>query len=1226
MKTVKEYLLEQVAEKKLAPEEAITYLQQLGSHEPSSHPEIALLGMACRLPGARSPEELWQHLVAKRDLVNAFPKSRIDDVRYVNKKIFDETRGLNCRTGTYLDRIDLFDSQFFGFTPAEARVMDPAQRIFLEVAIEALEHAGLTEDELKGSKTGIYVGYSVNDDNYIDILAKDDPNVLIGNQPAMLAYRLSFMFDLRGPTMLIDTSCSSSLVAIHQACQAIESGDCDQAIVGGVNLRIFPAIREIANLGIEAFDGRCKTFDEKANGTNIGEGIACIVIKRKDLAEKDRNTIYALVKGTAVNSDGASNGITSPNPEAQMQVICKAWDKAGINPEQLAFIESHGTGTKLGDPIEISGLTHAFKKYTDKKGICPLGALKTNIGHLEATAGIAGFIKTVLALSKHSLPPNIHFHTPNPFIDFANSAVYPNVDQKELSSNNAPLLAAISSFGISGTNCHVVVEEYKSVLPQVASNGPHLLFVSAKCEESLKMNLASLRDYLKTQADELLPHISYTLAVGRNHYAYRAAVVCSTVQEAEAILTQALENSGEVANFYMHDTRSSTMAPVTNSSPYVDQYLSGRPVLWKRLYTSKELKKIALPPYQFFSKRHWPKLEVEKKHDVKSRLNSLYYDLEWKQEEKSTWKSLNLAGQTWLFLVHSCSEHDRFVAQARLLGIEAITVYPGSGFLEESKTSYTIDPRDPDHYKRVCEAAVIRGIFHMWDCKPVDDAFTSYKGVGTSQDESTFSTFHLVRALRDELTAKECKLITLSSYAELVGAEGEDFDPTRMPSLGLNKVVSQEFPKVQSLAIDVDFDHFDDATIDKIIHEVFDQQSYQDPFVAFRNGKRYVQILERKNIESLPDAPFTIRENGVYLIAGGAGYLGLESARYLSQKARVKIALVGRKSEEEFSEKQQRIVSEIRASGSQVIYLQGDTTNERECTAIVSSVVEQLGPINGIFVAIKNVSHELIENISFDRFKANVLAKLQVIWLLDELTKEYKPDFMATFSSISSLTGGPTGADCCAQNLFLDSFGKWRNEEGRYTVTMNYTLIEADDTSLLSDRMSMIPPVTKDEFLACLDLFLTKRLPFAVVADFDSHVMGLVLPFMKIRFSDKIVKTFTVEETAKDTKVDYSLDEIKAVMGAIWKDILGYSEIADNAGFFDLGGDSISAVKLIHLVKVQLQVELDVADLYSYSLFSELCGYIHAKTQKQPLDQIAKLLDDLDMGKIDVLEAVDLIK
>ena len=410
MDTLTDYILSQVAEKRLSAEKASLYLDSLEAKAQPDHVEYAVIGMACRFAGADTPDAFWENLMKRHDSVGAFPKQRAHDVKYVSEQTFNLFNDFQCRVGSYFDRIDLFDHSFFKITAAEARVMDPSQRIFLEVAVEALEDAGLTEENLKGSNTAVFVGYSINEDNYVDILPKDDPNIALGNQPSVLAYRLSFLYDMHGPTVVIDTACSSSLVAVHQACQAIAVGDCDQAIVGGVNVRIFPAIREISNLGIEAFDGRCKTFDEKANGTNIGDGVAALIIKRKDLAEKDGDFIHAVIKGSAVNSDGSASGITAPNPEAQAGALQAAWKKAKINPSEISFIETHGTGTKLGDPVEVLGLTHAFAGSTDQGQFCPLGAVKTNIGHLEATSGMAGLIKAILCLRHRQLPPNIHFN------------------------------------------------------------------------------------------------------------------------------------------------------------------------------------------------------------------------------------------------------------------------------------------------------------------------------------------------------------------------------------------------------------------------------------------------------------------------------------------------------------------------------------------------------------------------------------------------------------------------------------------------------------------------------------------------------------------------------------------------------------------------------------------------------------------------------------------------
>lgn len=1237
METLKDYILSRVADKQLSVEKAAVYLQEIEQSPDmrSSNTEYAVIGMACRLPGADTPEAFLENLLHRRDCIGAFPKNRIDDVKYVNQHTYDTFNGFQCRVGGYLDRIDLFDHAFFKITPAEARVMDPSQRIFLEVAVEALESAGLTEEGLRESNTGVFVGYSINEDNYIDILSKDDPNIALGNQPSVLAYRLSFLYDMRGPTMVIDTACSSSLVAVHQACLSITAGDCDQAIVGGVNIRIFPAIREISNLGIEAFDGRCKTFDEKANGTNIGDGVAAIVLKRRDLAEKDGDYIYAIIKGSAVNSDGNANGITAPNPEAQAAVLQAAWKKANIHPEEMSFIETHGTGTKLGDPIEVLALTHAFAGTTHKNQFCPLGAVKTNIGHLEATSGMAGLIKAILCLSHRQLPPNIHYQKPNPYIDFENSPVFPASFFIDWKDKPGPLIAGISSFGISGTNCHLVIGESQERRVNSTNDPLHvepLIFLfSVKQKESLVPLLEKYLHWFEKHPSLSLQDLSYTLACARNHYDYRIAFVANNLTDLSQKIRFAIEDSTfkGFANegIYSEDTQ------LQNAPELVCLYLQKAHIYWKRYFPEGFGHKIPLPTYAFHHRRHWPKLEIEKNFSMGERLRSVFYQLEWMEEplvfsESELRQNLQ---KRFLFFIHPTETHEAFANFIEAQGIPIFRVYPSKDFNSYQNRCY-IDPRSALDYERLIEEVLnsdqgsLGGIVHLWDCTPISHSMKSWEGIKESQLYGAFTIFHLTRAMQKKYPQGEWKLINLTSHAQKVAQGNHSIDPTRMSAFGINKVTSQEMPLVQSLAIDTELYP---SLFQSLFKEIFGTANYAQAVVGYRDGKRYIQILSRKNIDSIGERQVAIRKHGVYLIAGGAGYLGLATARLLAEKEQVKIVLTGRKSENDLSVKQRASIEEIRKLGSEIVYVQSDVTHFESCQDLITSIEKKWGAINGIFVAIKNISHKRLDDVSFEEFSSNILAKVQGTWLLDDLTKHLPIDFMATFSSISSLTGGPTGADCSASNLFLDSFGDWRNDQGRPTITMNYTLIEADDGSLLSDRMSMIPPLSKEEFLGCLELCLTKKIDFAVMADFNSRVMGLVLPFMKIRFSSELSRQFQDLKESKPTsqgefKTEMTLDEIIFILKEIWKDVLGYEEIDAKANFFEIGGESISAVKLLHLANVQLQIQLEISDLYSYPVLEDLARSIAERLgRKKEGKSLEQLLEDFQSGKIDISQTAE---
>lgn len=1253
MKNLQDYILEQVSQKKLTAIEAMQLLNELKNSNPSQSKEYAVIGIACRFPQAETPNQFWKNLINKKDTIGSFPKNRIQDVKCINQQTYEMFRDLNCRVGSYLDRIDLFDHTFFGVTPSETRVMDPQQRIFLETAVEALEDAGLTEDELKASKTGVYVGFSINDDNYIDILAKDDPNVALGNQPSMLAYRLSFLYDLRGPTMIVDTACSSSLVAVHQACQAISTGDCEQAIVGGVNIRLFPAIREINNLGIEAYDGRCKTFDEKANGTNIGDGVAALVIKRKDLAERDGDFIHAIIKGSAVNSDGSSNGITAPNPEAQASVISEAWKKAGIDPEKLNFIETHGTGTKLGDPIEITGLSHAFSEFTSKKQFCALGAVKTNIGHLEATSGMAGLIKAILSLKHRQLPPNIHFTKPNPFIDFDNSPVYVNTKLKTWAPSEGKLTAGTSSFGISGTNCHVVLEEYHPARNEIKDE-PSLIFISAKNEESLKGILSKYSQYLNN-CPYSLADICFSSAIARNHYSHRIAIIANSIVDLKDKIDLYLSGREHLDNlldsdiFYQNLTlnRSWTcQIKLTEEFEHLlNLYFSGQHIDWKSVLSHKSGRKVPLPTYSFLPKRHWPKIEIEI-GDMEQRIDSVCHAMKWVEEENTPAVVDGNYGK-YLFFMQDLPAHDSFFNLSGKRGVQGTKVYMGTEFKRINDKVFTIDPNNSDHYEKLVEElsrdGQIAGVVHMWDCMPISNAMDSFEGISESQIAGTFSSYHLIRAFKKQCNEPAIRFISMTAYAHKVTENDTVIDPSRMPSLGINKVISQEYPKTLSISIDCDIDRYNDSIGAMLFSEIFDNVAYKDAVVAIRKGKRFVQIIDRVNLSEIKDRRVSIRENGVYVIAGGTGYLGMQTALLLARKARVKIALLSRRPSSELTEKHQMQFEEIRKNGSEVIFIQTDVTNPKSCQEAINAINSQFGTINGVFVANKNISHQRLDVVSYDFIRSNILSKLRAVWLLDYLTAGQNLDFMATFSSISSLTGGPTGADCCASNLFLDSYGDYRNDLGKTTITMNFTLIEADDGSLLSDRLTMIPPLTKEEYIRCLEIFLTKELNFAAMADFNSHVMTLVLPFMKLRFSENLLREFNSasQTTAKKDAVGnasktlpskknerMAFEEILGLMKKIWMDVLGYTELEDEANFFDIGGDSISAVKLLHLAKVQLQVDLNVSDLYSYPIVKDLCKYVNKKLYgEESSDQsLKKLLEGIDSGSMELEEAVNLLK
>ncbi len=454
---------------------------------------IAIIGIGCRFPGgADNPEAFW-HLL--RDGVNAItevPSDRWDIDAYYDPDP-DAPGKMYTRYGGFLGQVDTFDPQFFGISPREAVSLDPQQRLLLEVSWEALENANQVPEQLFSSSTGVFIGICAND--YSKVLSRGMTQTPIdayfgtGNALSVAAGRLSYTLGLTGPSMAVDTACSSSLVAVHLACQSLRSRECDLALVGGVNLLLAPeASINFSKARMMAADGRCKTFDAAADGYVRGEGCGVLVLKRLSAAVADADNILAVIRGSAVNQDGPSGGLTVPSGPSQQAVIRQALDNAGVKSSQVSYVEAHGTGTFLGDPIEVGALGAVFGKERPQDNRLVIGSVKTNIGHLEAAAGIAGLIKVVLSLQHEEIPPHLNFKQPNPHITWDELPAVIPTERMLWPSGERRRLAGVSSFSFSGTNAHIVLEEAPVSEPvQAEVERPlHLLTLSAKTEEALK--------------------------------------------------------------------------------------------------------------------------------------------------------------------------------------------------------------------------------------------------------------------------------------------------------------------------------------------------------------------------------------------------------------------------------------------------------------------------------------------------------------------------------------------------------------------------------------------------------------------------------------------------------------------------------------------------------------------------------------------------------------------
>lgn len=616
--------------------------------------DIAVIGISGKFAGNSDLEEFWDMLVHGKDGIRAFPKKRRQDVEEYLRCIGVKDVNVDYHVGGFLEEIDKFDSKFFSISPREANLMDPNQKLFLETVWNAIEDAGYGGKKLYGTKTSVYLGYSTDfGEEYKKFIQAMDPDAakisVTGNIKSIISSRVSYILNLLGPSIVVDTACSSGLVSVHLACRSIRSGECDIAIAGGV--KVFPlpiksdgetkwGIQIVDD--IESSSGKTKTFDDDSDGTVIGEGVSAIILKSLGKAIEDKDNIYAVIKGSAINQDGSSIGITAPNSRAQEEVICAAWKDAGIDPETISYIEAHGTGTKLGDPVEISGIQRAFKHYTDKKQFCSIGTVKANIGHLDSTAGMSGLVKAILSLYNKQLPPTINFNKPNQKIDFVESPIYVNDLLRDWETEGTPRRCGVSSFGLSGTNCHIVLQEAPCrKIHENVKNGLEVLSLSAKSKETLDCIIRQYIDFLGSEHVPSLANICFTANTGRGHYGYRVAIIAMNLEELKHKLVQISDYAytyNRIENvFYgcykvvqdqkkFKDLGEITEDEKRNICSQADSriqellslgvteerlrglcslYIKGADVEWDYFYKNASLSRVRLPSYPFEKTRHW---------------------------------------------------------------------------------------------------------------------------------------------------------------------------------------------------------------------------------------------------------------------------------------------------------------------------------------------------------------------------------------------------------------------------------------------------------------------------------------------------------------------------------------------------------------------------------------------------------------------------------------------
>jgi acyl transferase domain-containing protein len=593
---------------------------KLDALEYAKREPIAIIGMGCRFPGgADSPEAFWQILRDGTDAITDVPEDRWDMEAFYDSNP-DIPGKIYTRKGGFLSQVDTFNPQFFGICATEAKSLDPQQRLLLEVSWEALENANQPSEKLHNSLTGVFIGICSND--YNNMIWKGgatqvDAFCATGNALSIAAGRISYALGLKGPSLAIDTACSSSLVALHLACQQLRNRECNLALAGGVHLLLSPETSvAFARTRMLDPDGRCKTFDADANGYVRGEGCGVIILKRLSDALADGDNIAAVIRGSAVNHNGRSSSLVAPHGPSQQTLIRQALENAGVEASQVSYVEVQGTGTSLGQPIEVEALGAVYCKNRTQDNPLVISSVKTNIGHLEAASGMASLIKVILAMQHQKIPPHLHFHRPNPYIDWDKLPVKVPTELLPWKSGEDKRFAGVSAFGFSGTNAHILLESAPlKEHPKSSKSGLQLLTLSAKTQESLVELTKQYVKYLGSHLELNLGDICFTANTRRSHFQYRLAVIASSTDElanklSAFIVGKEVEGLVKGKAISSSEFDLSSLDILTNDREkfltlLASSYISGAKIDWSIVNKDDSCQFLQLPNYPWQRQRYW---------------------------------------------------------------------------------------------------------------------------------------------------------------------------------------------------------------------------------------------------------------------------------------------------------------------------------------------------------------------------------------------------------------------------------------------------------------------------------------------------------------------------------------------------------------------------------------------------------------------------------------------
>ena len=1163
---------------------------------------IAVIGMSGQFPGAGDVHAFWDNLVAGRNDVRRLPPHYLDQQKHVGKAWEKPC----YRWGGILEERDCFDPLFFQISPREAESMSPHQRLILQEAWKGLEDAGYNPKSLANSRVGLFIG--AEPAGYFH-------ESFTGHSDAIIASRLSYYLNLRGPALVVNTGCSSSGVGIHLACESLRNGESSMALAGGV----FAAMNQtlltsLSETGMLSPTGQCHPFDASGNGTVLSEGVGIVVLKRLSDAISAGDAIYGVIEGSGMNQDGASNGMTAPNGVAQEALIRDVYRKFRINPEQISYIEAHGTGTKLGDPVETNALVRAFKQFTDTKHYCALGTAKSHIGHTAASAGVIGLIKILLSIKHRKIPGLLHFKNLNPLIEIEDSAFYVNRDLSPWRpKGNQPLMAALSSFGHSGTNAHIVVKEYipqqKAPESTVIPGKAVLIPLSAKNEECLKAYAEKLRNFitstLSLQPSALsLSDIAYTLQIGREEMNARVIFLAGDLPglmgqlkafgEGKSPIEQCRQGHVDEKKGMTHlfasdeDTREMIAKWIAKGklNKVAELWTHGVTIDWNLLYGEVKPRRISLPTYPFAKERYGlerkgyePEMPEPGKQWIGASTDGPSEGLAMMTPK---WDVIPMPEKIPLFPDRTARVVMAGGTREQKKAIQ--DVYPNTRSWEIHRR-YRIEEM-ADQLKSIDSPDHIIWIAPDGPFKPfADDSLAQEQNLGTLQ------VFRMIKALLAlGYGTKDLAWTVITTQTQAVRSV-DRVNPTHAGVHGLMGSLAKEYPhwKVRLLDMEAGGQQSSIRSLQSTINDWPVKEMFSLPFdplgdaFAYRGNEWFRQSLIPVPVQTHGAGTRTLyRSEGVYVVIGGAGGIGEAWSRHMVEKYRAQIIWIGRRKKDAQIHGKLESISQY---GPIPTYIRADATDQNALQKAYEEIKRTHGRIHGVIHSAIVLSDQSLANMDEEQFQAGLRAKVDVSVRLVQVFQKEPLDFVLFFSAMQSFIKAPGQSNYASGCTFKDAFAQRLSQEWPCAVKIvnwgYWGSVGIVANSFYKERMENagFGSIEPEEAMSALETLLQSPM----------NQMALFKPLDKMPRAMEGVSVHGPEESDKKTDKHVRAMILDCLAGSIK---VSKADIDDNSPFSDYGIDSITGIRLVKEVNDRLGVTMDTTVLFDHATVNLLTDHV----------------------------------